>query len=91
MTTDIYDGVKGIVEVNSDTSHGCELCDFRIKGDEFSEAVNHYISKHGLRLLHIGNRTARDHQGELWTMSVAILGSDAGIPKQEVAVSINYF
>ncbi len=82
MTTDIYDGVKGIVEVNSDTWQSCELCDFYIKGDQFSEAVNHYISKHGHRLLHIGSRTTGDEQGGPWAMSVAVLGSGAEIPKQ---------
>ena len=91
MASDNFSGVKGIVEVSSDISQRCELCDFHIEHDKFSEAVNHYISQHGLRVLFVGNRTVRDNDDNPCDTSIAILGSDAEIPKRELKVKFELF
>ena len=86
MESNIFAGVKAIVEVSSDVSMSCELCDFYIEHDKFAEAVNHYISKHNLGLLFVGNRTGRDYQDHPVDISIAILGSETEIPKRKLNV-----
>lgn len=87
MSENVYSGVKSVVEVSSDVSRSCELCDFFVKHDEFSEAVNHYISNHGFRLLHVGNKTVRDYNDHPCDTLIAVLGSDEYLPKRNVTVN----
>lgn len=88
MSENVYVGVKGIVEVSSDVSRSCELCDFFVKHDEFSDAVNHYIADHGFRLLHVGNRTVRDYNDHPCDTLIAVLGSDEPLAKRNASINI---
>jgi hypothetical protein len=62
-----------IVEINSDVSSGCKECGQFIEGPNFADSVNHYISLHGYKVLHVGSRTGRDQDGHPFDMTVAIL------------------
>ena len=37
------------------------------------ESINHYISAHGYKLLHVGQQTSRDSMGNPWQLTVALL------------------
>lgn len=73
-TENYYKGINHIIHVSTNVITGCDYCSFAIGGDNFSESVNHYIEKHGYKLLHIGTETSTDVDGKPWHSSVAILG-----------------
>jgi hypothetical protein len=69
--------VTHTIAISSNIGHGCEHCHGRFLGaeDDISDSINHLISEHGYRLLHIGTQTS--HAGEgLWHSTVAVLGHD---------------
>ncbi|QEQ96270.1 hypothetical protein [Neptunomonas concharum] len=68
---DIND-TESVVQISSDISCSCEECDFYIDAD-VEEGVNHYIQVHGYTLLHIGQETEHDQNGEPWHNTVAFL------------------
>jgi hypothetical protein len=72
-----FDGVKKVVQVRSNESGSCEECLGPTSADAFSDtiadAINHYIG-HGFRLLHIGQETILDSDGEPAQRTVALLG-----------------
>ena len=55
-----------------------EGCDFGFKEDvdqtDFEVKVNHYLQEHGYKLLHVGQETSNDMDGNPWQETVAILG-----------------
>ena len=69
-----YKGIDHVVHISTDVFTGCIHCSFAIPGDDFASSVNHYIEKHGYKLLHIGTETRGDDSGKPWHSSVAILG-----------------
>lgn len=75
MTTqNYYEGVNHVVHISNDEGKSCEHCDFRVGTDNFAESINHYISAHGYKLLHVGQQTSRDSMGNPWQLTVALLG-----------------
>ena len=75
MTTkNYYEDVSHIVYITSNVSKGCEICAFPIGGDKFAESINHYIEKHGYKLLHAGSETIPDMMGNPFHVTVALVG-----------------
>lgn len=70
--TDRYEGVDAIVRVDSDGDGTCKLCRETLCGLE--DLVNHYIQVHKRRLLHVGGESVRGGGGQLWLVTVAVLG-----------------
>lgn len=70
-----YEGVNHVVEVNSDIGTACKICDFWLDGaKEFTKSVNHYMTEHGYKLLHVGTQTTESSKGEPWHATIAIMG-----------------
>ena len=67
---------------------GCEFCGERIYyptgNNRLDKAINHYISKHGYKLLHVGAYTDEDMDGKPWHGTTAILGSEVVLPEREI-------
>jgi hypothetical protein len=84
MANNDYSNVKAVVEVSSDVSQSCKICDYYVKHDAFEEGVNHYINVHDFQLLFVGGRTLRGDDGKPWATTVAILGSSAAIVEKSV-------
>jgi hypothetical protein len=85
--------VKRTTEVSSNIGRGCEHCREPIgslhNSDDITESVNHYIEKHGYRLLHVGTQTSHDTNSKPWHSTVAILGHDAPpaiLPPSEIHI-----
>ena len=68
-----YEGITHIVELSSDPSNNCDLCSFRIRSN-IAESINHYIKEHGYKLLHVGQQTSRDQDGNLFQLTEALVG-----------------
>jgi tRNA U54 and U55 pseudouridine synthase Pus10 len=66
---------KHIIYLSTNISKKCEHCNtvFGIS-DDFADSINHYIAKHGYKLLHIGTETSENTEGALWHSTVALLG-----------------
>lgn len=69
---------KRTTQVSSNIGRGCEHCrDFMGEIGEttnVSDAINHYIEKHGYEVIHIGQETNHGPDGKPWHNTVAILG-----------------
>ncbi|MBA7561066.1 hypothetical protein ES708_02701 [subsurface metagenome] len=75
-TQKILDNIKHIIHVST---INIGLCEFFREGCEqnfhtFDFAVNHYIEKHGYKLLHIGPETHQKETGDIFNCTVAVLG-----------------
>ena len=74
--------VKRTTTISSNIGRGCEHCDEWIGApmqggrEDITDSINHYITAHGYRLLHVGTQTSHDMNGELWHSTVAVLGHD---------------
>ena len=71
------DEIKKIIHISSANEPSCEFCNTnhiyeRLYNIDY--AVNHYIEKHGYKLLHIGSEMHRDDEGNLLTHTVAVVG-----------------
>lgn len=73
MATKTYYNVNHVVEISTDKMGGCEHCSTRI-GEDFAGSINHYIDRHGYKLLHVGTVTSRNDRGEPWHSMVAVMG-----------------
>ena len=69
-----YEDVTHVVNISTNVGKGCEHCDELIGMDSFTESINHYIKKHGYKLLHVGTETSADSVGKPWHSVVAVLG-----------------
>jgi hypothetical protein len=68
--------VKRVVQIVSGDIQQCVHCDF-IQGldMDIDEVINHYF-KHDYKLLHVGQQTTHDIDGNLWQKTIAILGTE---------------
>lgn len=85
-TKNYYEGVTDVVYVSTNNnSSSCPKCKKQLeragsqslmdKGSNFTELINHYIRKHGYKLLHVGTETQYGvHEKGLWHDTVAVLG-----------------
>lgn len=75
MTTkNNYEDINHVVHISTEYGASCEHCNMRIGFDNFAESINHYIEKHGYRLLHVGTETSYVDDKGLKDNSVAIVG-----------------
>ena len=63
---------RKIVHISTSVSSSCQNCSQIIDGEQFAEAVNHYIGKHGYVLMHVGQESSHSDDG-LWHSTVAVL------------------
>jgi hypothetical protein len=74
----IYSGVTHVVKLSTNRGGRCDHCEFPMRSfagvDNLAESINHYISEHGYRLLHVGTESDRDDEENPWHSTVAVLG-----------------
>ena len=71
---DCYEGIEHVVHISTNIGSCCEHCSERVGADRFAESVNHYIEKHGYRLLHMGSECDTASNGKPCHHTVAVLG-----------------
>lgn len=70
-----YKDINHIVHITTDDHTACKECASNtFNQNKIADAINHYISQHGYKLLHVGSETTRDDQNRIWHNTVAILG-----------------
>ena len=74
-TQNYYEDVEDIVYISTNTSMGCKYnCGVKIDPNDFAESVNHYISEHGYKLLHVGQDSKETGKGNPISDTIAVLG-----------------
>lgn len=86
--------IKHTIQITSGCESGaCEHCNDGIKtnsslmgvhDDYFVNAINHYVQKHGYKILHIGQYTDTEVEGGLWHGTTAVLGHTEVLPPREI-------
>jgi hypothetical protein len=69
-----YKGIEDIVYISTSISTGCKHCNFRVGDHNFANSVNHYIEEHNYKLLHVGQETGINMEGNQYFSTVAVLG-----------------
>lgn len=78
----IYEGIRHVVHISTNISTSCEHCSKSVGGypgdgeHSLAESINHYIEKHGYKLLHLGTETSHDTEGKPWHSTIAVLGME---------------
>ena len=73
MTADnLYAGIKEVMQITPDSISQCETCRYLPK--DLADAINHYLSHHGYKLLHIGSQSGTDSSGNIISDVIALLG-----------------
>lgn len=67
---------RHLVQVDGNTTTGCEYCNYRIDAERFPDGANHYIQAHGMRVVAAGQQTARDYDGQPYHFPFVLLGGD---------------
>jgi len=70
-----FEGVDHVIYISTDVSRRCDHCNQMIGSNLFAESVNHYLSAHNYKLLHVGSETTRDENGNPWHTTIAVLGA----------------
>lgn len=67
--------VTHVVQITSDLKIRCEHCAESVGGrPALSNSINHYLDTHAYQLLHVGQETAVDFEGNAWQRTVAVMG-----------------
>ena len=72
MTENIYEGIKEVMQITPESITQCQPCLYLPKN--LADAINHYISYHGYRLLHVGSNAGLDKSGNMVSDIIALLG-----------------
>ena len=72
MTENIYKGIKEVMQITPDTICQCVPCIYLPK--DFADAINHYISHHGYKLLHVGSQSRSNGPLNVNSDIIALLG-----------------
>jgi len=72
MAENIYEGIKEVMQITPDDVTRCEPCDYL--PENFADTINHYLSYHGYRLLHIGSQSSPYGKGNVVSDIIALLG-----------------
>ena len=72
MAENLYTGIKEVMQITPETISQCEPCRYLPKN--IADAINHYVSIHGYRLLHIGSNAGPDKSGNMVSDIIALLG-----------------
>jgi hypothetical protein len=67
----IYNGITEVMQITPDDVIRCEPCNYL--PNDFADTINHYISNHDYKLLHIGSQTSYDGRN-LLSEIIALLG-----------------
>jgi hypothetical protein len=70
------DATKRVTKVSTNESRGCEHCNFSVSHEDLPGAINHFITEHGYKVLHVGTETVYDMASKPWHTTVAVLGCD---------------
>jgi hypothetical protein len=65
---------KHIVHISTNITTSCEHCSTPIASENLADNVNHYMDKHGYKLLHVGGENDQDNEGKSIQHTVAVLG-----------------
>ena len=72
-------GIQYVTYVSTNIGRSCEHCGYEIGYStgrhDLADSINHYIQKHGYKLLHVGTETSHDDHGKPWHSTDAVLGS----------------
>lgn len=68
----IYKGIKEVKQITPDTIYQCEPCTYLPK--DLADAINHYISRHGYKLLHVGSQSRSNGPLDVNSDIIALLG-----------------
>ncbi len=68
--------IRRSVQLSSDSMSCCDHCEEGIGDTSVAESINHYITAHGYRLLHVGSEAGLGTDGKTCHHTVAILGHD---------------
>jgi hypothetical protein len=74
MVSDTISDIQSVVQISTNVSEGCKHCYHPIGSEHFAESINHYITEHGYRVLHVGQQTEHAPEGP-WHSMVAVLGT----------------
>jgi hypothetical protein len=81
--------VRRATEIASNISRRCDHCNEMVGGGlgdgSVADSINHFITAHGYRLLHVGSQTNHGPNGEPWHNVVAVMGHDNPPPVQPPA------
>ncbi len=72
MTENYYEGVKQVKQLTPENIIRCEPCDYL--PNNLEEAINHYLSIHDYKLLHVGTQSSVHSTGEVVHDIAAVLG-----------------
>lgn len=72
MEENIYNGITEVMQITPESIRQCEPCMYLPKN--LADAINHYISHHGYRLLHVGSNAGPDKGGNMVSDIIALLG-----------------
>jgi len=67
-----YENVKQVVYLSNDDGMACNECN-GLTDRNLASRINHYISTHGYKLLHVGQETGNSDDG-IYHFSIAVLG-----------------
>lgn len=73
----MYEKINHIVHVATNIGTSCKHCSESVGIEHFTSGVNHYITAHGYKLLHVGQQTEHATDGGLWHSTVAVLGTES--------------
>ena len=72
-TESYYKGIKHVVHISTNSLGASKHCQERI-GSDFAESVNHYVQKHGYKVLHVGAEWSADMDGKSCHHTIAVVG-----------------
>ena len=69
------ENINKVIHVSANELTSCKFCIDPVVNNDFEGTINHYITHHGYKLLHVGTETtySTTHNG-LWHSTVAVLG-----------------
>jgi hypothetical protein len=66
-------GDKSVIYLNTNTLTSCQACNFSFNDwYDLGKQIQHYI-EHGYKVIHVGQETSRDNEGNPWQSTVAVL------------------
>ena len=75
-----FETIRRSVQLSSEIVTSCDHCQESVGGGlgdtSLTGSINHYITAHGYRLLHVGTETSLGSDGKPWHNTLAILGHD---------------
>lgn len=75
MTETFYKGINHTIQIDNDNYSFCNICNKSISGTNITDLINHVLSEHNYKILHIGSQTDRNTDNEsLFHATIAILG-----------------